>query len=33
LIGDAAKIRDQVKGYGPITEVALTRPQFDATSP
>jgi zinc protease len=32
LIGDAARIRDQIKGYGPITEVALTRPAFDATA-
>jgi predicted Zn-dependent peptidase len=31
LIGDAAKIRDQVKEYGPITELALTHPAFDAT--
>jgi zinc protease len=30
LIGDAAKIRDQVKGYGPITEMALIHPAFDA---
>ena len=28
LIGDAAKIRDQVKGYGPITEIPLTQPAF-----
>jgi zinc protease len=31
LIGDAAKIRDQVSGYGPITELPLTHPAFDAT--
>jgi zinc protease len=30
LIGDAAKIRDQVTGYGPITEMALIHPAFDA---
>jgi predicted Zn-dependent peptidase len=30
LIGDAAKIRGQVKGYGPITEFPLTRPAFAA---
>jgi len=29
LIGDAAKIRDQVKGYGPVVEMALTEPAFD----
>jgi predicted Zn-dependent peptidase len=29
LIGDAAKIRDQVKGYGAITEMTLTEPAFD----
>jgi len=32
LIGDAARIREQVKGYGPVTEVALTRPAFDTAS-
>jgi len=31
LIGDAARVREQVKGYGPITEVALTRPAFDGS--
>lgn len=30
LIGDAARIRSQVKGYGPLTEMALTQPEFDA---
>ncbi len=29
LIGDASKIRDQVSGYGPITEISLTQPAFD----
>jgi zinc protease len=29
LIGDAAKIREQVSGYGPITEIPLTDPAFD----
>jgi predicted Zn-dependent peptidase len=29
LIGDAAKIRDQVKAYGPLTEMSLTQPVFD----
>jgi zinc protease len=33
LIGDAARIRDQVKAYGPIAEVPLTHPAFDATAP
>jgi zinc protease len=28
LIGDAAKIREQVSGYGPITEIPLTDPAF-----
>jgi len=28
LIGDAARIRDQVREYGPITELALTHPAF-----
>jgi predicted Zn-dependent peptidase len=27
-IGDAQKIRDQVKGYGAVTEMALTQPEF-----
>lgn len=31
LIGDAAKIRGQVSGYGPITEIPLTDPAFDGT--
>ena len=30
LIGDAAKIRQQVGGYGPVTEMPLTQPQFSA---
>ncbi|MDB6043323.1 MAG: hypothetical protein JWM63_1874 [Gammaproteobacteria bacterium] len=29
LVGDAAKIRDQVKGYGTITDMTLTQPAFD----
>ncbi len=29
LVGDADKIRDQVKGYGTITEMTLTEPTFD----
>jgi zinc protease len=29
LIGDAAKIRDQVRRYGPITDMALTQPTFE----
>ncbi len=29
LIGDAAKIRDQVRGYGQISEIPLTRPSFE----
>jgi predicted Zn-dependent peptidase len=28
LIGDAAKIRDAVKKYGPVTEMKLTDPRF-----
>jgi hypothetical protein len=28
-VGDAAKIRDQVKGYGVITEMTLTEPSFE----
>jgi predicted Zn-dependent peptidase len=28
LIGDAAKIRDALKKYGPVTEMKLTDPQF-----
>ena len=31
LIGDAAKIRDQVSAYGPVTEIPLTGPAFDGT--
>ncbi len=31
LIGDAAKIRDQVSRYGPLTEIPLTEPAFDGT--
>ena len=27
-IGDAAKIRDTMKGYGPLTEMKLTDPRF-----
>ena len=30
LIGDAAKIRGQVSGYGPITQIPLTDPAFDS---
>jgi len=29
LVGDAAKIRAQVQGYGPITDTTLTQPTFD----
>jgi zinc protease len=29
LVGDAAKIRDQVKGYGTITDMTLTQPAAD----
>jgi hypothetical protein len=29
LVGDAAKIRDQVKGYGVMTEMSLTEPSFE----
>jgi zinc protease len=29
LIGDAAKIRDQVRCYGPITDMSLTQPAFE----
>ena len=29
LVGDAAKIRDQVKGYGTITDMTLTQPSFE----
>jgi predicted Zn-dependent peptidase len=29
LVGDAAKIREQVKGYGTITDMTLTQPAFD----
>jgi hypothetical protein len=28
-VGDAAKIRDQVKGYGVITDMTLTEPSFE----
>ena len=28
LIGDAAKIRDQARNYGTVTEMPLTRPDF-----
>ena len=28
LIGDAAKIRDVVKKYGPVTEMKITDPRF-----
>ena len=31
LIGDAAKIREQVSGYGPVTDIPLTHPAFSAT--
>lgn len=30
LIGDAVRIRSQVQGYGPLTEMTLTQPEFDA---
>jgi zinc protease len=30
LVGDAAKIRKQVQGFGVITDMALTQPAFDA---
>ena len=33
LIGDAAKIRQQVKSYGPITETSLVRPAFSTPTP
>jgi len=29
VIGDAAKIRAQMKGYGPVVEMALTQPAFE----
>jgi predicted Zn-dependent peptidase len=29
LVGDAAKIREQVAGYGTITDMTLTQPAFD----
>jgi zinc protease len=29
LIGDAAKIRNQLKKYGPVTEMSLTQPSFE----
>jgi predicted Zn-dependent peptidase len=29
VVGDAAKIRDQVAGYGAITDMTLTQPAFD----
>jgi hypothetical protein len=28
LIGDAAKIRDAVRKYGPVTEMKITDPRF-----
>jgi predicted Zn-dependent peptidase len=28
LIGDAAKIRDDVKKYGPVTEMKISEPRF-----
>jgi zinc protease len=28
LIGDAGKIREQVRKYGPVTEMKITDPQF-----
>jgi hypothetical protein len=28
-VGDAAKIRDQVKGCGMITDMTLTEPSFE----
>jgi predicted Zn-dependent peptidase len=33
LVGDAAKIRDQVKGYGAITDMTLTEPSFEPAPP
>lgn len=30
LIGDAAQLREQVAGYGPITQIPLTQPDFEA---
>jgi len=32
-IGDAAKIRDVMKGYGPLTEMKLTDPRFAPPAP
>jgi len=29
LVGDAAKIRKRVEGYGPITDMTLTQPSFE----
>jgi predicted Zn-dependent peptidase len=29
LIGDAAKIRDQVRRYGPVTDMSLIQPAFE----
>jgi hypothetical protein len=29
LVGDAAKIRDQVAAYGAITDMTLMQPAFD----
>jgi hypothetical protein len=28
VIGDAAELREQLGGYGPITHMPLTRPDF-----
>jgi zinc protease len=28
LLGDAAKMRDAVKKYGPVTEMKITDPRF-----
>ena len=33
LIGDAAKIRDAVSKYGPVTEMPITAPQFRVPAP
>jgi predicted Zn-dependent peptidase len=30
LVGDAAKIRDEVRRYGPLTEIPLAAPDFTA---
>jgi hypothetical protein len=30
VIGDAAQIRSQLRSYGPVTEMALIEPRFEA---